>query len=137
MKIPLKVLNNRIFINAGVRGKRLVGNLIFYIDTGSPTSFIGETDARRLQIPYSMLTFKDRALMGGTKIAFADLKNVTIKFIAEKGLFEIPCNKFKIAKNLRKKGSSDMSIIGVDFLTTHKLALFVNAHKGIAYFETE
>jgi hypothetical protein len=84
-RIPLKIANGLIHTVALVRvpSLRVCGVNKFFVDTGSPESFIGEYDANRLHIPMKRLNFTKSALMGGTKISLAQIRDVALHFQTE------------------------------------------------------
>jgi hypothetical protein len=83
-RIQLKISNGLIHAITLVRipSLRVRGIVKFFVDTGSPESFIGEQDANRLHIPMKRLNFSKPALMGGTKISLAETKEATFHFPA-------------------------------------------------------
>lgn len=113
------------------------GAVKFYVDTGSPESFISEQDALRLGFPLNKLNYDKKSLMAGTKIETAPIKNVILTFGDGK---KIPMIEFRVSRNMRrgkKSVSVNNSILGIDFLVKNKLSLHVNPVKKEAYYEHE
>ncbi len=137
-RIPLKIANGLIHTVALVRipSLRVCGINKFFVDTGSPESFIGEQDAKRLHVPMKRLNFTKPALMGGTKISLAQTKDVTLRFHAEHGAIKIKLPSFHVAKGAwTKKGvvHTNPSILGTDFLLTNNLKLIFWPSNNIAF----
>lgn len=137
-RIPLKIANGLIHTVALVRIPRLrvCGINKFFVDTGSPESFIGEQDANRLGIPMKRLNFTKPALMGGTKISLAQIKDVTLHFQTKNKAFKIKSPSFHVAKGAwTKKGvvHSNPSILGTDFLLANNLQLIFWPTNEIAF----
>lgn len=128
-RIPLKISNGLIHAIALVRipSLRVCGIVKFFVDTGSPESFIGEQDAERLKVPMRILNFTKPALMAGTKISLAQTKEATFRFQAADKPIVLKCPSFHVAKGVwTKKGivRNNPSIIGTDFLLANNLQLF-------------
>lgn len=107
-RIQLKISNGLIHTVALVRipSLRVCGINKFFVDTGSPESFIGEQDANRLHAPMRKLNFTKPALMGGTKISLAQIKDVTFHFRTEGKAITIKSPIFHVAKGMwTKKGA--------------------------------
>lgn len=147
MKIPLDIAKNEphkglifkiIPIKLHPRG---FGSVKFFVDTGSPISFLSGDDAIRLNFPMHILDFTKRGVLMGQSIMLAEIKNVILSFINEKGEhIEIKPPIFYISKGLRRGKEAIPyypSVLGTDFLDSCKLALYYNPSKNITYFERE
>jgi len=137
-RIQLKISNGLIHTVTLVRipSLRVRGIVKFFIDTGSPESFIGEQDANRLHIPMKKLNFTKPALMGGTKISLAQTKDVAFHFQAADTPITLKCPIFHIAKGMwTKKGivRNNPSIIGTDFLLVNNLQLIFWPSNKVAF----
>jgi len=137
-RIPLKIANGLIHTVALVRipSLRTCGINKFFVDTGSPESFIGEQDAHRLHIPMKKLNFTKPALMGGTKISLAQIKDVTLHFQTEDEAITIKSPLFHVAKGAwTKKGvvHHNPSILGTDFLLANDMQLIFWPSNSIAF----
>lgn len=137
-RIPLKMSNGLIHVIALVRipSLRVYGIVKFFVDTGSPESFIGEQDARRLKVPMKVLNFSKPALMGGTKISLAQTRDITFRFQAADKPITMKCPSFHIAKGMwTKKGivHSNPSILGTDFLFENNLQLIFWPSNNVAF----
>jgi len=137
-RIQLKISNGLIHAIALVRipSLRVRGIVKFFVDTGSPESFIGEQDANRLHIPMKRLNFSKPALMGGTKISLAETKEAAFHFPAADKPITVKSHTFHIAKGMwTKKGivRNNPSIIGTDFLLANNLQLFFWPSSDIAF----
>lgn len=76
IKIPLRITPERLILGALVRGKRFAGPIEFFVDTGSPVSFIGSQDSLRLNIPMMGSPVRT-AKIGGSSIGLHALGEVT------------------------------------------------------------
>jgi len=137
-RIPLKIANGLIHTVALVRipSLRVCGINKFFVDTGSPESFIGEHDANRLHVPMRRLNFTKPALMGGTKISLAQIKDITLHFQTEDKAITIKSPLFHVAKGAwTKKGvvHHNPSILGTDFLLANNLQLIFWPSNEIAF----
>jgi len=141
MIIPLNISQGLISVLATVRipNWRVYGIVKFFIDTGSPKSFIGEQDAIRLQIRFSKINFNERARMGGTAIAIGEIRDdVHLYFKTEKESIHLKPVRFFVSKGMWvKKGivSPNPSILGYDFLLENRFALYYNPYENRAYLE--
>lgn len=139
IKIPLQIVNGMISVVVGVRipQMRIWGVNKFFIDTGSPESFIGEQDANRLKIPMSNLTFNKFALMAGTKISLCHINGVQLSFMAlDDKPIKFPMEDFNIAKGEWTRGGiihSNPSILGTDFLKSNDIILVFYPSKDMAH----
>ncbi|MBI4214386.1 retropepsin-like domain-containing protein [archaeon] len=145
MRIPLKFVDGRLILVTKVRTKRAFGSIDFHIDTGSTISFIGASDAARLQISAGALPVKQTAKIGGGSLGLHELSNVALYCRDEQGqsvslLQEQP---LLVASSLRKgpeatiEALSFPSLIGTKFLAEHKLALYFAPAENIAYLENK
>jgi len=137
-RIPLKISNGLIHVITLVRipSLRVCGIVKFFVDTGSPESFVGEQDATRLKVPMKILNFSKPALMGGTKISLAQTGAITFRFQAANGPIAVKCPSFHVAKGMwSKKGvvHSNPSILGTDFLLGNNLQLFFWPSNNVAF----
>jgi hypothetical protein len=120
----------------------LFGNVNFIVDTGSATSFIGETDADRIRIPIKRLEREKgtvgRGLAGGA-IELYKLTNVKFSFLNTKTnqVQRIQVNKFHVGKSASPKAQMKIrdSILGNDFLIEYKLKFVANPHSD-SYLES-
>jgi hypothetical protein len=141
MKIPLNISQGLISVLASVRIRelRVYGIVKFFVDTGSPKTFIGEQDALKLQIRFSRINFTERARMGGTSISIGEIKDdVHLYFKTEKESIHVQPVKFYVSKGMwTKKGivSPNPSILGYDFLFENKFALYYSPSENKAYLE--
>jgi hypothetical protein len=137
-RIPLKIVNGLIHTVALVRIPRfrVCGINKFFVDTGSPESFIGQQDANRLHIPVNRLNFTKPALMGGTKISLARIKDVALHLQTKDKAIKIKSPLFHVAKGAwTKKGvvHSNPSILGTDFLLVNNLQLIFWPSNEVAF----
>lgn len=136
MKIPLNfstTSNSRglisLMMSIRIPAWRVYGLVKFYVDTGSPKSFIGYDDAVRLQIPFQKITFTDRAILGGNPLLIGEIKtNVNLFFKTEKESIPFKPSIFYVSKGVDAKRmtgvSGTPSILGYDFFLDNKLALY-------------
>lgn len=144
MKIPLSnEASGLLSVLATVRipGMRGSGAIKFFIDTGSPRTFIGENDCIKLQIPWAIAKLEDNCLMGGTSIAIGKIcKPTTLSFITDSESIPIKLDHFWICKGNWKKGGLSIpnpSIIGNNLLDELGLILHHNPKKKDSYLYTE
>lgn len=141
MIIPLNISQGLISVFATVRipGWRVHGVVKFFVDTGSPKTFIGEQDALRLQMKLSRINFSERARMGGTSIAIGEIEgDIHLYFKTEKESIHVRPVKFHVSKGMwTKKGivSPNPSILGYDFLLENRFALYYNPSENRAHME--
>ena len=137
-RLPLRLSNGLIHAIALVRipSLRICGIVKFFVDTGSPESFIGEQDAQRLKIPMKTLNFTKPALMGGTKISLAQIKDIRFNFRTEGEPIKIRSPVFHVARGMwTKKGvvHSNPSILGTDFLLANNMQLIFWPSNNVAF----
>jgi len=113
------------------------------VDSGSPWTALAPMDSQFLRIPIKTL----RKAQEHPKILFAGdvfrrllLTDVELVFKDDKGdivKFEMPSVSVldPIAKKPVEEYKGIPSVIGVDFLRLHKMALYLNIHKNIAFLE--
>lgn len=143
LRIPLDITQDEphkglISTVALVRGPyRIFGSVKFFIDTGSSISFISEGDAKRMNIPFKILEFKDRTAVGGVPIMLAEIKSITFSFKTEEGFLPITSQKIYVSRILSTKAEVPYypSIIGVNFLEINKLRLVYSPFEKIAFLE--
>lgn len=141
MKILLNVTENRVELSAFIRSKtyRAHGIVKFFVDTGSPKTFLSENDAKRLNIPHSKLeTEEDQAIMGASRLSFGALKEINLSIIQpENKRANFDLEHFLVAKSIStmKYSNPESSIIGLDFLREHSLTLYCDVKNKIAYLE--
>lgn len=137
-RIPLTISNGLIHTLAMVRipSMRVCGVVKFFVDTGSPESFIGQQDAVRLKVPMKALSFTKPALMGGTKIGLAKTKEATLHFQTGRASIAIRSPTFRVAKGTwTRKGvvHSNPSILGTDFLLANNMQLIFWPSNDVAF----
>jgi hypothetical protein len=141
MRIPLIISQGLIYILATIRAPRyrIYGGIKFYIDTGSPKSFIGQTDGIKSSVPYKKLNFKEPILMGAEKISLAEIQDVKLHFNVEGTTKVMELKIFRVAQNMRKQviGALKPSILGTDFLLENNIKLVVDMSNNMAYLETQ
>ena len=144
MRIPLQIVAGRILISAFIRSAkyRLAGKIEFYVDTGSPETFISQSDAFRLHVPMSSLPFLRNAKIGGSTYELKRIREIELKFKTEEGELEsITLPEFSVLEGTKRdikglqESNSVPSLMGVDFLTVNSLALYFNPSKNTAYLE--
>jgi hypothetical protein len=143
MKIPLQIKpDGSIYATVTVRAQKyhFFGIKDFYVDTGSPTTYIGEKDARELNIPFKTLTRKDNIIrIGGTNFFAYELKNVKFGFTNDTGKIEYfvldtqAIKGSKIRTEAREMALALPSAIGNDFLIKNKFKLYHNPLKKESY----
>ena len=122
------------------RGRTVRGLFQAFVDTGSPFTFIGQTDALRLGIAPSGTPRTVR--IGGSPVNVFPIKNMTIKVMSDDDkICDISMPEIGLAMPLennrlsRENTSTLPSIIGVDLLKHHKLAFFFDVCNDISYLE--
>lgn len=147
-RIPLQVIEGRLVLTAVIECKslRVQRQLMdFVIDTGSPSSYLSDKDARRLQIPIRNKISEEEVDFGGSRFKQVSLPKVTIYLLKEgtdKGYseFQVSLSALKTTKTSMKKiqvAQTLPSILGIDFLKEQKLSLHVILTEDLAYLEYE
>lgn len=145
MRLPLQIVAGRIQISAIIRSAkyRMFGTISFYVDTGSNETFISQGDALRLHVPVNSLPSLRHAKIGGSTYELKRIKEIELRFKTEEELETITLPEFSVLVGTKKnneglqEANSVPSLMGTDFLTINKLALYFNPSKGIAYLEKE
>ena len=141
MIIPLNISQGLISAIATVRipNWRVYGVVKFFVDTGSPKTFIGEQDALKLQVRLSRINYTERAMMGGTSIAIGEINDeIHLYFKTERESVHVKPERFFVSKGMWTKDgitSPNSSILGYDFLIENKFALYYNPSEKVAYLE--
>ena len=112
-----------------------------FVDTGSPVTFISQTDANRLNI-HSYSGCRTMRI-GGSPILMCSIKNMKVKVMCDdnKTTYDISLPTIGLALPILnntqsiKNAKTLPSIIGVDMLMYHKLALFFDVANDYAYLE--
>ena len=141
MKIPLNIKEwaggKRIMLYATLMhdDPHIFAPIEFIIDTGSPTTLLGEIDAKRFRISKIQLNKlegrKSPINIGGGQIQTKVLPNAKIKI----NDFETSIPIQVVIEN-EKGNTLATSIIGVDFLEKAKLKLVFDPTKSEAYLES-
>lgn len=145
MKIPLQIANGLISTIATIRAPRYHVNpkpIKFYVDTGSPETFLSERDALTLNIPFLKLSFSKHTRIGGTTFETLKMEDVTLYFKDEENKSEIiKLPSIQIIKGSkqneeeRMKALSIPSLLGTDFLLSNNFALYFHPSMNIAFLE--
>lgn len=147
MKIPLKIIEGLIFVNAVLITPKYhigLGQVEFLVDTGSSETFISEGTAVKLNIPISKLPFEKHVKMAGSTLELLKMSDITLFFKNDENKsekIELPfihvMQATKKDIQSRTAAQSYPSILGTDFLTKNKFSLIFTPHKNIAYLERE
>lgn len=123
-----------------VRGSIVRGRLWPFVDTGSPFTVISQTDAERLRIRYSGTP--RRMWLGGAPLHSYELQGVEFKVDCEdKTLYNISMPTISVVQPIPndedsiKTAQALPSIIGVDLLLFHRLAIYFDAYHKMSYLE--
>jgi len=144
MKIPLQIVNGRVTVSAVIHSAkyRTYGRINFYVDTGSNETFISQSDALRLHIPSSTLTFLRHAKIGGSTYELKRINEIKLYFKTEDEKAEIiTLPEFAVMQGTKKteeaiqEANSTPSLIGTDFLMINGFALYFNPAKSVAFLE--
>ena len=117
--------------------------LLFYVDTGSPSTIISQNDAEKLGIDISTLK-KHPVPLGGFGEGRTDaneIDNVCIVMTTDDNkTYNVVLDMVLIAmrakrKDAIKKNLHIPNVIGSDFFQRSGLSLFVNLKNSIAYME--
>ncbi|MBI2141451.1 aspartyl protease family protein [Candidatus Woesearchaeota archaeon] len=122
----------------------MFGRVDFYVDTGSPVTFISQSDAFRLHVPVTSLPQLGHTKIGGSTYELRRIREIELLFKTEEEKLErITLPEFSVLIGTKKaveeiqEANSIPSLLGTDFLTINKLALYFNPSKGEAYLEKE
>lgn len=145
MKIPLQITDGLISTIATIRAPKYHINpssIKFYVDTGSPETFLSERDALRLNVPISKLSFNKHIRIGGTTFEALKMEDIILYFKTEDSkteMIRLPLiqiiNGSKQSEEERMKALSTPSLLGTDFLLKNKFALYCNPYKNVAFLE--
>lgn len=131
----MNYLNNVILLKTPRKFLRTT----FILDTGSPTTILGYSDALRLQIPFDNLSKRKIIRLGGRKYqgyVFNKLififKSEDNRTVSEK--FPVTVIKPTSDKEKEEIGATP-TIIGTDFLKNKGYKLFCDMARDIAYLE--
>ncbi|GEM_PF-5964617 len=151
MKIPLLIRKYseglKPFCELHIRytpstGRPVRGVCHAFVDTGSPITFISQTDANRLNIQPSKVSSRTMRI-GGSPVLMYSVKNMKIKVMCEdnKTICDLSLPTIGLALPIPnntqsiKNAKTLPSIIGVDMLKYHKLALYFDVANDISYLE--
>ncbi len=118
--------------------RKVMTNIKFVVDTGSPYSFIGRDDIERNDRLLHNLVVKKRALMGGGVVDITEIPDsVILNFHDENGkICKLELPGFSVTETPSSKHKfTSPSILGLDFLKEHGFVLFVDMKNGVAYLE--
>jgi len=152
MKIPLDIRQSsgglKPFVNVHfkipyqkVRGSTVRGILSAFVDTGSPFTIISEVDSTRLRI---QISGTPRTIqLGGAMINGYEVKGSEFFVLCDdkKNYCNISIPSILVARPINRVPHSIEvskalpSIIGVDLLLHHKLALYFDVYHKISYLE--
>jgi hypothetical protein len=142
MRIPLLTSLNReelTYLNNAVvlTTPRKIITTDFIVDTGSPETILGYTDALRLQIPLNNLPKTNIIGIGGRKHQGYKYNRLTFKFHNEEGGIVSEEFPVTIVKPTSEKDNVTEipTIIGMDFLKNKKYVLFCDVAGEKAYLE--
>ncbi len=106
------------------------------IDTGSPSSFINDWDAKLMHIPENQLQAIGNTFIAGNHVTLCAInKEMFLKMLNDKNeLVEV---KFPllVALNQGKTKTENVTILGVDFLEKNKFALHYDPANKTGYLE--
>jgi hypothetical protein len=124
-----------------VRGSTVHGLLWAFVDTGSPFTIVSEIDSRRLRI--QTYGTPREIKLGGAPLYSYELKNTIFKVVCEdkKTICNISLPSIGVIRPIPKvKRSIEVSrsipsIIGMDLLLVHRLALYFDPTNKSSYLE--
>jgi len=134
--IHLKIPNQKTICGTTIRG------IIWpFVDTGSPLTIISETDSEKLGIEVSGTP--EEIWLGGAQLDSYNLKRVVLKVVCEdkKTICDISIPEVGVIRPILSNENSILvsksipSIIGVNLLEYHRLALYFDAYNQISYLE--
>ena len=141
MRIPVSVE----FFGGGIRpmmdmsirceDPKLFGLIRAVIDTGSPTTILGNADVQKMrisQVQMGKLMGEEKEVnLGGAQIRTRILPNVEISVGGSKVIIPV---QIPVKVN---KGVPPPTILGIDFLVAGKFEFVFNAYKRESYLEKE
>lgn len=143
----MRVVNNEVRVEVYFRCPRIRTNIrpiIFVVDTGSTMSMLSYMDSFLLNMPFNFLAYKKNTDIANCNFDLYELHDARFGFTDENNiLFRTEPQRFLAAqvtkRTIEKKRDAAIipSIIGMDFMEKNNFALYCNAAKKIAYFETE
>ena len=141
MIIPLKVYffagGLRAIVRFFIQSKdpHIYGFVEAIVDTGSPTTILGVSDVKRMRVSKVQLkkleSKKESIACGGSLIKTKNLQEAKLRIGQSLECImpvQIPVDEIQ--------GSSQPTILGVDFLIKNKLKLIFDPNKKEAYFES-
>jgi len=142
MKIPLLTSLNQpqlTYLNSVVllATPRKMIRTTFILDTGSPETILGYSDALRLQIPFNSLSKTRIIRLGGRNYQGYLFNRITFKFKTEDEKLVQEEFPIVVVKPTSTKDNLNEipTIIGTNFLKEKKYTLFCDFNKEIAYME--
>lgn len=147
MKIPLKIIDGKIFVNSIITALRYrigISQVEFIVDTGSNETFISEGTALKLNVPINKLSFEKHVRMASSTLQLFKMSNVTLFLKNDENKSEkINLPFIYVMQGTKKDVQSKMaaqsypSILGTDFILNNKFTLIFTPHKNIAYLKRE
>lgn len=147
-RIPLQIVQGRLILTSVIECPRLripKQVMEFVIDTGSPDSYISDTDVRKLQI-----SIKDKPVEGEVDFGGSRYKQVALPkmkmYLLKEGksrdyfTFNVSLSALKTTKiSVKKMQAAQMlpSVLGLNFLKEQNVSLHVILSEDMAYLELE
>lgn len=147
-RIPLKIVDYQVILSAFLHSPKLRIThryIEFVIDTGSPYSFLNETEIHRLQIPIKDRISREEINIGGSHYQSIGLPKITMYLLTEDHpnkhvSFLTSLQVLKTTRQSTEKIQTAQalpSILGMDFLFEQKISLHVIPTENLAYLQCE
>lgn len=147
MIIPLEIIGGRVIANVLVTAPKYrvsYAQVSFLVDTGSSQSFIGMSDAFKMNLPKNRLRFHSHPKIGGSPFEFLELQDVSLVFKDDKDIKisvkpEVLMAAYCTSKKAKaiEEAYAIPSIIGLEFLGEQNWSLHVNVRKSEAHLQQE
>jgi len=148
-RLPLQIVEGRLVLTAltECRSLRMHKQIMeFVIDTGSPDSYLSNSDIENMQIPMKGIQSKGEVDFGGSRFKQFTLPKMTMHILKEDKqkndyvTLKASLSALKTTKTSEKKRQTAHklpSILGMSFLKEQRVSLHVILTEDMAYLQCE
>jgi hypothetical protein len=142
VKIPIEINQERLVLVVvlhveGARGFPFLRTSLI-VDTGAPFTLISSVDFKRLNLPISILNYRNHTKIGGCTVECSTMNRRTQLSLKDLDGKQVSFNFADFAFIKPRDAMTDTlpGLLGVDFLRVNKLRLFFSPTENIAYLES-